>query len=460
MLDDGQREPDEPVGVSSEPGNPFTPPRAESTPSPVAVDTVDDDGRPTLFRDPSFWGMNITQFLGAFNDNLFKQLILILAVVAAAQAKEAAGEQGIAMIIFSAPFLLLSGFAGFLSDRYSKRTIVVLSKVAEIVVVALGMVAFWYGSYNAALVVLCLLGIQSSFFGPPKYGILPEMLRPSDLPQANGIMQMSTFLAIIFGTAIAGFVTQAWGDKLWVASGFCLVIAVVGTLTSLLIRPTPVAHPGLRFQVSTLFMNAETRRMLWNDRSLLKVLLFSTLFWFLGGVVQQTVNDYGIRQLQIGKAETSLLVATIAIGIAIGCVTAGKLSAGKIEFRFVPSGALGMCVCMALLALPGFHGQAALVDKWGAGLALVGLGFFAGIFAVPLQVYIQEKPPANQKGRVIGAMNLINWIGIIFSGVFYLAICSVLEVAGLANDRAPGVVFAIASVFMLGVSLLGRPVTD
>ncbi len=156
---------------------------------------LDCEHLPPLYRDASFWGMTITQFLGAFNDNLFKQLMLLLALKVSL-----ADRQPLAMLVFSAPFLLFSGFAGFLSDRYSKRWIIVLSKIAEIAAMLLGMVGFFFYDkvgFTGLLVVLFLMGTQSAFFGPGKYGILPEMLRTSDLPRANGIILMTTFLAII-----------------------------------------------------------------------------------------------------------------------------------------------------------------------------------------------------------------------------------------------------------------------
>ena len=173
-------------------------PPAENDPLPSSTRAEGD--LPPLLRDTSFWGMSATQFLGAFNDNVFKQLLLLLATPTAVEiaAAEAAGEtvpdrQAEAMIVFAIAFLVFSGFAGWLADCTSKRTLIIGSKAAEIVVMTLGMVGFlFYGSigFSGMLVVLFLMGTQSAFFGPPKYGILPEMIRDRDLPQANGIFLM------------------------------------------------------------------------------------------------------------------------------------------------------------------------------------------------------------------------------------------------------------------------------
>src|SRR5438105_13057246 len=147
-------------------------------PSPVAESVAElpkdiADPQPPLFRDRSFWGMTATQFLGAFNDNVFKQLMLLLAIPVGAAAAQKADEQGMATMIFSLPFVLFSGFAGYLSDRYSKRTMIVACKVAEIGIMLLGMLAFLaYGTagYRGLLAVLFLMGTHSAFFGPGKYG--------------------------------------------------------------------------------------------------------------------------------------------------------------------------------------------------------------------------------------------------------------------------------------------------
>ena len=156
---------------------------------------------PPLLHDRAFWGLNLTQFLGAFNDNLFKQLVMLICVD---QARDGGQDmQWLAMILFACPFLAFSGFAGFLSDRFSKRRIIVLCKAAEFLIVVLGMIGFSTGHLGVLLGVLCLMGVHSAFFGPSKYGILPEILRPGDLPRANGMILMATFLAIIFGLSAA-----------------------------------------------------------------------------------------------------------------------------------------------------------------------------------------------------------------------------------------------------------------
>ena len=451
---------------------------------------------PPLSRDRGFWGMTVTQFLGAFNDNLFKQLILLLCVV-----YDKGDQQAIAQGMFALPFVLFSGFAGFLSDRISKRQIIVLCKVAEIAVMLVGIIALrtveQTGELTALLVVLFLMGTQSAFFGPAKYGILPEMVRQRDLPAVNGIIQMTTFMAIIFGTAAAGYVKEWFADQLWIITAACVAIAVLGTITSLLVRRTPVAHPGLQLELSSLGINAETRRLLRRDRPLLNVLLVSSLFWFVGGLVLPSVNKLGIRELHFDDARTSLLAVCMGVGIAIGCVLTGKLSKKRLRFEFVTIGAWGLMLgLVAVTALDTCLSSPPVEKPSGSPvrssnsvdivegnnlldsasdrvqpesfaallvplstketlirIALVWMGLSAGMFVVPLQVLLQVRPPNDQKGRMIGAMNLVNWIGILLSAVFY-EICKM--VYGLLHVSSSWT-FAAAGLLMLPVALFYRP---
>ena len=408
--------------------------------------------RPLLSRDRSFWGMTATQFLGAFNDNLFKQLILLWCL--SLPGRENADYQGIAGALFALPFVLFSGVAGYLADRNSKRGIVVLCKVGEIVIMALGMLAFALGHVPVVFVVLFLMGTQSAFFGPSKYGILPEMVRGRDLPAANGIIQMTTFLAIIFGTASAGFLKDAFPASLWIVCGWCVIIAIAGTVTSLWVRRTPIAHPGLPFRSSFLAIGRPTWLLLRRDRSLFGVLMIVALFWFLGGLVQPTVNAMGKEQLDLADRQTSLLVACLGVGLAIGCALAGRISAGKVKFRLVRVGAVGMAGCFLLLGLMKHLSLPSHLASWLTGTSLVTLGIFAGLFAVPLQVFLQARPPEDQKGRIIGAMNLLNFIGIFLASAFYhVGQQLVIKPLGLP----PGQLFFAPAGAMLLVALFYRP---
>lgn len=412
------------------------------------------DSRPTLWRDCSFWGINLTQFLGAFNDNLYKELVLLLCV----DRVGAGGDdryQSIGGGIFAIAFILFSGFAGLLSDRNSKRTIIVLCKAAEVLVMLAGVVAFWINSIPALMAVLFLMGTHSAFFGPPKYGILPEMLRREDLPRANGVILMTTFLAIIFGFASAGFAKEYFGDAVWQACGLCVLVAVLGTGTSLLIRRTPIAEPNLKFQWDALAIPRQTRELLWADRQLLGALMASSLFYLVAGIVYPfAINAVGKLQMQLGDMRTGALAATTGAGIAVGCVIAGYLCRHRVRRVVVRIGAVGLMFSLAILSVPGKQLGETLLGVWGTAATLAITGLFAGFFSVPLQVYLQAKTPHEQKGRIIAAMNLLNWIGICLSSLIYGVANQLLVVtAGLP----PASTFGVAALLMLPIALFYRP---
>lgn len=436
---------------------------------------VDKSALPSLYADRSFWGMTITQFLGAFNDNLFKQLVLLLSIVTLADGT-ISDWQGTATTIFSASFILVTGIAGYLSDKLSKRRIIVACKVAEIVAMALGAIAFYAYMQSESLVplliVLFLMGAQSGFFGPAKYGILPEMLREDDLPRANGFFLMTTFVAIILGTVAAGAMLDQFPDRKWVGSVICIGIATIGTIASLLVRSTPVANPDLQLGVSSFLVPPDMIQLLRRDKPLLAALVVSSVFWLMAGMFTPALNYLGETQFHATKTQTSMLLAVVSLGIAIGCVTGGIVSKGKIDFRLLRVGAIGLLVCTSLMALPAQGNVEELMGEDGTMMRLPGVGestqllgykgslgllaavgFFTGLFAVPLQVFMQARPPEHQKGRMIAVMNQANWIGIGIAGVLYDIYAWLIT----KLDQPRSLMFLGIGLLMLPIVLFYRP---
>ncbi len=441
------------------------------------MNTFDSDSPPalpSLYADRSFWGMTITQFFGAFNDNLFKQLILLLSISATG-----ADNQGFAMLVFAAPFLLFTGYAGYLSDKLGKRGIVISCKAVEIAVMLLGGFGFVLyaksGSLLALYAVLFLMGAQSAFFGPAKYGILPEMLRARDLPRANGFILMTTFLAIIFGTVVAGKLLEHFSTQLWIASGACVAIAVIGTLSSLFVRRVPPANAELEFESATLTVPHDMRQLLRDDRSLLMALLVSSIFWLLAGMVPSAVNALGKLELGLGDGNTSILTGIIGLGIALGCAIGGVVSRGKVNFTLIRIGSIGIVGCLFLMAIPGDGDLSLLKDAegqltklpslgegpqwlgfWGSLPTLLLLGISTGLFAVPLQVFLQSKPPNDKKGRMIAVMNQANWVGVLLSAGLYQGLAMLIE-----NQQWPrSLMFLFIAALMLPVAMFYHPCNE
>jgi acyl-[acyl-carrier-protein]-phospholipid O-acyltransferase/long-chain-fatty-acid--[acyl-carrier-protein] ligase len=433
-------------------------PQNQGSESASAAQSALHASLPPLSRDSSFWGMAVTQFLGAFNDNVFKQLILLLATPTVFELKEGTGEdlQSEAQYVFAGAFLLFSGFAGFLSDRFSKRPVIILAKLAEIVVMALGMVGFWYYDkigVSGMFVVLFLMGSQSAFFGPAKYGILPEMIRPADLPRANGIFLMLTFLAIIFGVATAGGLLQLLGsERVWIASFVCIGIAIVGTGTSFWVRRVPAAQPDLELRWSSWTVPRDTLQMIRADRQLLWAIVVVAIFWMVGGIVLQTVNALGKSQLGLNEWNTSILAASIGVGTAFGCLVGGYLSHNRVNPRVVTVGAVGLAATLAVMALPGGEHRH-LLGFAGSIPVLMAMGVFTGMFIVPIQVMLQSRPPREEKGRMIATMNQCSWIGIILGAILYKTCLTVLD----KFDGPRSAIFAVTAALILPVALLYRP---
>lgn len=444
---------------------------------PANDNTSNDDTSPLNNR--SFLGYVATQFLGAFNDNLFKQLILLLAIPVAvvsdaaqtADAAATAGEgggpdlQGLATVLFGLPFVIFGGLAGYLADRFSKRRVIVLSKFGEIAVMLLGLAAFLLApqiGFSGLWVVLFLMGTQSAFFGPAKYGILPEMLPAGQLARANGVVLMTTFIAIIFGTACAGplkdFSAPTSADpnaaaaQLWIASIVCILVAAIGTAVSLWIRPVPIAEPNLAFKSEYLAIPRPMRQLLSRDRALVGALGASCIFWMIAGLTLQAVNSLCKVQLGLSDSRTSWYVALISIGIALGGVTAGQISRRPGSNRMVlPIGMWGVVLCCLLLSITRSEGGL-LVGDYGLPLMLVALGAAAAFFSLPIQVFLQARPPAELKGRMIAVMNQANFFAIVLSGVLYMA----LDRLAISMEWPRSTLFAAMAVLFLPVALFYR----
>ena len=395
--------------------------------------------RDTLRRQglqPFLW----TQFLGAFNDNLFKVVASMLAVQGLA-ANEAGRNLSLVGALFILPFLLFSGYAGQLADVYSKRTVLVVSKSLEILAAGLGAAAFLTGRLELVFGVLFLLALQSTFFSPAKYGIVPEILPDRDLSRANGLLEMSTFVAIVGGTAIGGWLFDVWRDRLWLVGAVVVAIAVTGTATSFRIPRTAQATPGVRIGRNPWAEIVVGVRHLARDRVLWLTVVGISYFWFLGALLQLVMVVFGADVMGLEERWIGLLLASAAVGIGAGSIAAGRLSGDKVELGLAPIGAFGMGASALLLAMLGRSFPMA-----AACLALVG--FFGGLFVVPLNALLQQRSGPHEKGRLLAANNFLNTVGILLASAA-LWICSSI---GLPPDQIVllfGLVTVVSSVYVL-----------
>jgi acyl-[acyl-carrier-protein]-phospholipid O-acyltransferase / long-chain-fatty-acid--[acyl-carrier-protein] ligase len=400
--------------------------------------------RDTLTRrglQPFLW----TQFLGAFNDNLFKIVVSLLAVRLAATAADASFQLSLVGAIFILPFVLFSGYAGQLADIYSKRTVLVVTKSLEIVATGLGLIAFIVGRLELTYVVLFLFALQATFFSPAKYGILPEVLPDGELSRANGILEMTTFAAIVLGTAFGSFMFDAWRDRLWLVGVMVVLIAVAGTIASFGIPQVRPANEATRFSVNPWREIVIGLKRLSGDRVLLPTVIGISYFWFLGALLQLVTVLFGAQVLGLDDRWVGILLTFAAVGIAAGSMAAGRLSGNKVELGLAPLGSIGMGLFAILLSRTHTFAFAA------TDLALVG--FCGGLFAVPLNALLQQRSGEQEKGRLMATNNVLNMIGILLaSGA--LTLCASPRTFAMSPDRVIltfGIVTLLCSAYILTI---------
>jgi acyl-[acyl-carrier-protein]-phospholipid O-acyltransferase/long-chain-fatty-acid--[acyl-carrier-protein] ligase len=372
-----------------------------------------------------FWALIVTHFQGAFSDNVLKWLVVFMILGMNVSSAELHRVGELVTALFSLPFILFSMAGGFFADRFSKRTISVSVKIFEMGVMLLALAGFWWNQIPMLLGCVFLMGVHSSFFGPSKYGLLPELLPERKLSWGNGLLELGTFMAIILGTVAAARMSKQFhGHQTW--SGIILIaLAVIGFITSLGITRVPAADPGRKFRANFLKDLFAQLRLVRRDRALTLAFLGNTYFFFLGQLLQLNVFFYGAQTLHLDEIGIGQLSIALALGIGLGSASAGYLSGGKIEYGLVPLGAFGMSLVSAGLSVPGLSVNAALVR-----LAL--LGFTGGFFIVPIAALLQHRPDPAKKGEVLAAANLLSFVGIFAaSGAYYL----LADVAGWSPAR-------------------------
>jgi acyl-[acyl-carrier-protein]-phospholipid O-acyltransferase/long-chain-fatty-acid--[acyl-carrier-protein] ligase len=361
-----------------------------------------------------FWSLIATQFQGAFNENGLKQLVIFLILAMNLAKKDRDLLVPVVGFLFAAPFILFSMTGGYFADRFSKRSVTVWTKVFEILVMLLALVALAIQNLPLEMAAVFLASTQAAIFGPSKYGLLPEILPPERLSWGNGIIELGTFLAIIAGSIAAGFMAEAFHGHQAYSGAILVGCAIVGLLLSQGITRVPAADPYKRFRANALEDLWSQLKLIRSDRVLKLAVLGNTYFWFLGALLQFNIIVYGQDVLKLSSSSNSLLQAAIAIGIGVGSLAAGFLSAGTIEYGLIPLGSIGMTVLGIFLATHGLSFTSVLV-------LLAGLGFAGGFFIVPINALIQHRPEEDKKGGVIAAANLLSFVGIGgASGIYYL----------------------------------------
>lgn len=374
------------------------------------------------YRPFGFWSFVATQFQGALNDNIYKLVIIFFLAVAASSADSVEAMRGhmaaVASVVFALPFILFPGIFGSMADRYSKKTIAVWTKYLEVGVMTAGMIGFLLQSAEVLWAVLFLMATQSAIFGPAKYGILPETLPENHLSWANGIVQMTTMIAIILGTVVAGLLFDTIGvERIYLAGAVMVGLSCIGVLTAHGITRPPAANPHQSVPLNPWKGMGRDFKVIWNDRWLRLITIGYVYFWLSGALLLSCVMEVS-DVLGLSASQASLMNAMLSLGIGLGAFVAGVLSRGKIEAGIVPVGAVLMSLFCVL-----FYGFAD--SFWSATLIGFGIGFGGGAFDVPLAAGLQHRSPKHIRGSVMAAANMLTWIGILAGGGLFLALTRV-----------------------------------
>jgi 1-acyl-sn-glycerol-3-phosphate acyltransferase len=424
-----------------------------------------------LLGKKRFLPLFLTQLCGAFNDNIFKQS-LILAILYKLSLSADADRSllvNLCALLFILPFLLFSALGGQFGEKFAKDALIRAIKLAEIFIMLLGAAGFLLNSLPLMFIALFAMGTQSAIFGPVKYSILPQALHDDELIGGNGLIEMGTFLAILAGTIGAGIMLSSDQYTYWVAVSVVL-LAGLGYLTS---RSIPRAHAALPelpldwniFRESWAILRLGLQQQ---TPSVSRSLLGNSWFWFLGAVYLTQIPAYAKELLHGDEGVVTLILAVFSIGIASGSLLCERLSGGKVEIGLVPFGSLGLTLFGILLwwhsgglvATTETYSWLALLGQSQAWLVLgdiFGIGLFGGFYIVPLYALIQARTAENERARVIAANNILNALFMVVSAIVSILFLSfagfsipeLFLVVSLMNVAVNSYIFKIVPEFSM-----------
>lgn len=415
-----------------------------------------------LLRSRRFMPLFVTQFLGALNDNVIKNAMVVLLTFQAASWTTLKPEvlANLAAGLFILPFFLFSATAGQLADKYDKAWLARLSKVLEIVIVLVAGAGFLMQDLSVLMVSLFLLGLQSTLFGPVKYAILPQHLKEVELVGGNALIEAGTFVAILLGTLLGGLLAGTEGATLTITLAG-LVIAVAGYVAS---RSIPVAQPpapNLAIDYNPVTATWRNIRFAQENRSVFLSILGISWFWLYGALFLAQFPAYTKNVLGGGETAVTLLLGVFTFGIGIGSLLCERLSAGKVELGLVPFGSIGLTLFGLDLAFAspsvapigtslGALDLLAQPNTWRILSDLMLIGIFGGFFIVPLYAVVQQRSSEEHRARVIAANNIFNALFMVGGAIAAaLLLSSGLSIPALFATAA--VCNAAVAIFIYGL---------
>ena len=427
---------------------------------------MSSQGQFSLFSQRRFLPYFVTQALGAFNDNLYKNTLLLFIALFAVDAQQSGLLTNIAAGLFILPFFLFSAIGGQIADKYEKSKLIRIIKLAEIAIMVIGALALMWQQTNLMLVVLFLMGTQSAFFGPVKFSLLPQHLDKSELVGGNGLIEMGTFLAILGGTILAGVLFE-FEQALIIIAVAVIGFAFIGYVASRSIPNAPANNPELKVNYNPLTSIKHTIGNIKQERPLFLSILAISWFWFLGAGYLTQFPAFAINNLGGNTQLVTLLLVVFSFGVGLGSILCERLSGHTIELGIIPIGSIGMSIFGIDIY---FAAQSVMVIENMTAMEFINhpqnyrlladlllLAVFSGIYVVPLNALIQTRGDDKCRAQIIAANNVLNALFMVLSAVLAIVLLSVLElsiaqyflVLGIANLVVAGYIYSQVTEFVL-----------
>jgi len=423
----------------------------------------------TLLGKKRFLPFFLTQLLGAFNDNIFKQSLILAILYKLSSGADKSLLVNLCALLFILPFFLFSALGGQFGEKFAKDALIRVIKFAEILIMLAGAAGVLLDNLPLMLSVLFCMGTQSALFGPVKYSILPQHLQEDELVGGNALVEMGTFLAILAGTIGAGIMMASSAYASIVAAAV-VTVAVLGYLASRAIPRAHAALPELALDWNIFRQSWRIMRLgLAEQRiSVSRSLLGNSWFWFLGAVYLTQIPAYAKDWLYGDESVVTLILTVFSLGIGLGSMLCERMSGHKVEIGLVPFGSIGLTLFGVLLWWhSGDFPQAAQAHDWLAVLghgqawwilgSILGIGLFGGFYIVPLYALIQSRTAEHERARVIAANNILNALFMVLSAIVSILFLSVAElsipqlflVISLMNVAVNSYIFKIVPEFSM-----------
>lgn len=417
-----------------------------------------------LLHSRRFLPMFLTQFFGALNDNIYKQGLLLVITYGwiHQQGVPVSTLNNLAALLFILPYFIFSATAGQIADRYERSRLVRMIKILEIMIMLIGSAGFLMGNLWLLLLALFMMGTHSTFFGPIKYAILPEILKPQELMSGNALFQSGTSIAILMGMILGGAVISIYQGNLFWISLTVVVIACLGYLTSRFILPQKVSAPDLQIDWNFFRTSFQTIQYAKSLPLIFTILLGNSWYWFYGATYLTQIPQLTQQNLHASENVVSLLLTFFSVGIGVGSLLCRKIGGSEVNIKMVPVGAVGLTIFALYLAgslmfVPERTGEMlSLSDFFHQGwvyyhvmLAVTLLGISGGFYIVPLYAMMQAYSPRSHRARVVAANNILNAVFMVSSAIFSILILSILKIDIKILFVITAVLSAIFTIWLL-----------